>query len=400
MNKVWHQRLAAYHKELFRYAKYIFNDHFIIAVLFLLGGIGYEYAQLLRAPVTPRLQWGAVLITICCVVVTTNLGRWMTLMKPADWVFLRPETARMNQYLRAAWKYNLAIGWCVPLAGGIIITPLLRRALAVSQGVVLLFIVGLVIMREVVVTEGYRQSMLSNDPQWQAQLILRGVLPVISGLLMLVDPGVALVVVLAWLIGGGILSRQRGMVRWQHAITTEQHRMQRLYRIINLFVTVPSVAVRAHRRRWADGVVRLLAGKDAMQGLIARAFVRSGDYLGMFVRLLLVGTVGVMVIHNGWLALALAVIIDYLIIFQLFPLVHHFDDVIFVRITPALWTQRRRAVRQVLYRLSWIPVVCFTGAVLCGTRNLGMGGLSIILVAGENYLLSVLFQRFRGERNA
>ena len=37
MNEVWHQRLTAYHKELLRYAKYIFNDHFIIAVLFYWG---------------------------------------------------------------------------------------------------------------------------------------------------------------------------------------------------------------------------------------------------------------------------------------------------------------------------------------------------------------------------
>lgn len=400
MNKVWHQRLAAYHKELFRYAKYIFNDHFIIAVLFLLGGLGYEYAQLLRMPVTHQLQWGALLVTVCCVVITTNLGCWMTLMKPADWVFLRPETVRMNQYLRTAWGYNLAVGWCVPFLGGIIITPLLFHVLGVSRGSVVFFIAGVVIMREVVITAGYRRSMLLDEPGWQKQLMFRGGLPVVSGLLLLVNPWVALITVLVWLVSGLILARQQGMIQWQQVITTEQHRMQRLYRIINLFVTVPQVTVRAHRRRWADGLVRLLAGQDAMQGLVARAFVRSGDYLGMFIRLLLVGTVGVMVVHNGWLAIALAVIINYLIIFQLFPLEHHFDNSIFVRITPALWMQRKKAVRRVLYRLSWVLVICFTGAVLCGTQNLGLAGISGVLIAAENYLLCALFQRFRGGRSA
>ncbi|MFK5675815.1 ABC transporter permease [Ligilactobacillus sp. LYQ60] len=400
MDKVWHQRLAAYHKELFRYAKYIFNDHFIIAVLFLLGGFGYEYAQLLQGPVTHRLQWGAFLITICCVVITINFGRWMTLMKPADWVFLRPETVRMNQYLRPAWRYNLAVGWGVPLLGGIIVTPLLHYVWGVSRGSMVFFIAGLIIMREVIITAGYHESMLPNEPGWQKQLIFKGILPVVSGLLMLVSPWVALIIVLTWLGGGLTLARQQGMIQWQQAIITEQHRMQRLYRIINLFVTVPQVAVRAHRRRWADGLVRLLAGQDAMQGLVARAFVRSGDYLGMFIRLLLVGTVGVTVVHNGWLAIALAVIINYLIIFQLFPLEHHFDDTVFVRITPVLWAQRGRAVRRVLSRLSWVPLVCFMGAILCGTRDLVLAGLSGVLIAVENYLLSALFQRFRGRRNA
>ena len=400
MNEVWHQRLTAYHKELLRYAKYIFNDHFIIAVLFLLGGIGYEYAQLLRTPVTRQLQWGALLITVCCVVITTNLGHWMTLMKPADWVFLRPETVRMTWYLQTAWRYNLAVGWGVPLVGGIIVIPLLHHVLAISRGTVLLFVMGLIIMRGVVITAGYCQSMRSDEAGWQKQLIFRGVLPVISGLVMLVSPWLALVVIFAWLVGGLVLAHHQGTVQWQRSITTEQHRMQRLYRIINLFVTVPTVTVRAHRRRWADGMVRLLAGQDAMQGLVARAFVRSGDYLGMFVRLLLVGTVGVLVVHNGWLAVALAVIIDYLIIFQLFPLEHHFDDAIFVRITPSLWTQRKVAVRRVLSRLSWAPVICFTGAVLCGTRSLELAGLSGVLIVVENYLLSAVFQRFRGGRNA
>lgn len=41
-------RLARHLKKMMKYMRYVFNDHFILVCVFLLGGLGFYYSQVLK----------------------------------------------------------------------------------------------------------------------------------------------------------------------------------------------------------------------------------------------------------------------------------------------------------------------------------------------------------------
>jgi Predicted ABC-type exoprotein transport system, permease component len=45
MNEIWKKRRASYQKMLLKYLRYVFNDHFVIALLFLFGAFGLSYSN-------------------------------------------------------------------------------------------------------------------------------------------------------------------------------------------------------------------------------------------------------------------------------------------------------------------------------------------------------------------
>ena len=52
MNNLWNQRLNKYQKKLLKYLRFVFNDHFIIALFFILGAACYGYFILIDNYIT------------------------------------------------------------------------------------------------------------------------------------------------------------------------------------------------------------------------------------------------------------------------------------------------------------------------------------------------------------
>ena len=45
MLELWKKRQAKHQKQMFKYLRYVLNDHFVLALLFLLGGLGLSYSD-------------------------------------------------------------------------------------------------------------------------------------------------------------------------------------------------------------------------------------------------------------------------------------------------------------------------------------------------------------------
>jgi len=67
--------------------------------------------------------------------------------------------------------------------------------------------------------------------------------------------------------------------------------MMRLYRIANMFVDVPALKERVSRRKWLDFVLSMIGEKRTYLYLYTRTFLRSGNYFGLYMRLLVIGGV-------------------------------------------------------------------------------------------------------------
>ena len=99
MNNLWKKRLNLYLKRMIKYYRYVFNDHFVIALLFLLGGISYTYSNFIKSlNVDLSYPW-AKPVVIIALLVMLQFGKVGTLIDEPDKVFLLPQEKGMREYL-------------------------------------------------------------------------------------------------------------------------------------------------------------------------------------------------------------------------------------------------------------------------------------------------------------
>ena len=53
MLDLWKMRQKTHQKQMFKYLRYVLNDHFILALLFILGGLAFELFKLSQSPLAP-----------------------------------------------------------------------------------------------------------------------------------------------------------------------------------------------------------------------------------------------------------------------------------------------------------------------------------------------------------
>lgn len=104
MNELYQNRLSRHLRQMLRYLRLVFNDHFVIALMFFVGGLGLAYANWLKT-VSPRDTW-IVLVVGLILWLGLALGRVATLLEPADVVFLLPREHDLHGYFVHAWRYS------------------------------------------------------------------------------------------------------------------------------------------------------------------------------------------------------------------------------------------------------------------------------------------------------
>ena len=97
-------RLAKHQKRMFKYLKYVMNDHFILICMVGLGGFGYYYSEYLKN-LTPTVSWVPIVVGLVWFI-SLFVGRLSTLMQEADAVFLIPKERAMTTYLKRGLNYS------------------------------------------------------------------------------------------------------------------------------------------------------------------------------------------------------------------------------------------------------------------------------------------------------
>lgn len=104
MRQLWQKRVRQHIQEQVKYLKLVFNDHFVLALIFLLGALGYTYANAVKA-LDPSAWWLKLLLSLV-LLAAVSFGRFATLLKEADSVFLLPKESDLPVYLKAARGYS------------------------------------------------------------------------------------------------------------------------------------------------------------------------------------------------------------------------------------------------------------------------------------------------------
>ncbi|GAK47010.1 ABC transporter permease [Secundilactobacillus oryzae JCM 18671] len=391
MTNLFSQRLKKHLSEMARYLRYVFNDHFVIALMFMVGGLGLGYSNGLKQLSVD--VWWAPYTVVAVLTVILQLGRLATLMEDADVVFLLPREHSMHAYLTKSKTYSAVMAGLIQLLGWFILIPFVRVTNPISWPMLIgLLVIQLVLKyglmeREVVLRYQYQHRLIRNG------LIFKVILPVaIIALAYLVNVWLGLLLAIIFTVGMHAISYKRWQgvqIDWKRAIQLENNRMLGIYRFFNLFTNVPSITGSVKRRRYLDFVLARIQPTCAntYRYLFSRGILRGSEFSNLYLRLTLLGMALLIFIDQQWLVLALAVLFIYLIGFQLIPFYFHFDDNVFTHLYPVTEKQKIAGFNRTTTIALVATAILFSLTVLIARLDWQTAALSLVIELVEIFLL-------------
>jgi len=399
MNELYSQRQQRHLRKMLHYLRLVFNDHFVIALMFFVGGLGLAYSNWLKT-VSPRDTW-IVLVVALVLWVGLAVGRIATLLEPADTVFLLPREHDLHAYFVRAWRYSWWLAQVVQVLLVGVTVPILILVDHISGWSLLALLVTQLALKDseltLRVTRLYR---LPAGPTRWAGWLNAGLALVILALSLLVTPWLGLILAVG-LAAGQRWWHQRmwpkSVVAWQADIKAEANRMLGIYRFFNLFTDVPMVQGSVKRRRYLDWLLRWLP-KDQQHAfgyLFTRGMLRGTEFSGLVARLTVIGAILLYFSGHGWLAMALDVIFIYLIGFQLLPFYKRYDNIVFTHIYPLAAPLKFKNFQRLLTVILSTTAVIFLIAVWLSNAPLAQVGILLVINVIEIYLLVAWYAKTR-----
>lgn len=276
MKKLFNKRRSLFLTQNSKYLRYVFNDHFVLVLMFLSGFLLYQYSQLLKD--FPKTHWPIIMIVSIIILMLLAMGGIASYLEPADKQFLLIKEEAIKEIINSAKKRTYIFWLVIQTLFLVLISPILIK-LGLSVFMITLLIFGLGIIKWLVIT--YKVKAFYNNQN----------------------------------------------LNWDAAINHEQERKQSILKFFSLFTNVKGISTSVKRRSFLDGILKLISKTPSRlwTNLFVRAFLRSSDYLGLTIRLVTLNILSVIFVNETYLALALAFVFNYLLLFQLLALGRHFD---------------------------------------------------------------------------
>lgn len=388
-NKLWKQRFQLYVKDTRRYLKLIFNDHFKFVLLFAVGGGAYYYQNWLKT--LPEDFPSALIIAVIAAFVLTQ-SPIQTFLKEADLVFLLPVETELKSYFNRSIIFSYMLQCYLLIFVIAALGPLYLHQPDTSIKELLIITVLLVIVKGVnIMTRWYVQfapdkSALRTDQfvRFALNFIFTYFLVLGAHWIFVFIIGVLFLILFVYFF---LAAKGKGL-KWEQLIEMEAQRMMTFYRIANMFTDVPKLKEQVRRRSWLNWLTNRLPfeQKSTFSFLYYRTFSRSSDYLGIYVRLLVIGGVLLYFLPLGYSKLIVLLLFIYLSGFQLLPLYRHHAMKIWIDLYPISQEVRRRNYLQNLFYLLLVKSSLFS-VVIFATGDIILGFLAI----GVSFLFTYFF---------
>jgi len=311
MEEIFKRRRQAYYAQNLKYLRYVFNDHFMLFLLIAFAALSVQYGQFLQHNTLDLLI--RLLIGLLVSLIGLLPGKLATFLLEADSTFLLPKEEAVKAHLKRCRNQSLLF------PGGVILILVLAASPAVK-----LNIFGAAVWFVLLV--GIKAGLLTRK--------LRGFQQFGN-----LEPGFL-----------KFRTQDSGNLDWEALIDYEDNRKTSLLKIFSLFTNVKGISSHAKRRKYLDFLLPKKE-RNTYGYLYWRSFLRSGDYLGLSLRLLLISGVGIAFISNIWAALIFGLLFDYLLIFQLLNLSTLHENQLFMRIYPLTGAAKRQALQNLIMRV-------------------------------------------------
>lgn len=390
LDELFRQRTSIHQKQLAKYMRYVLNDHFVIALIFLLGASGYTYSEYTRTleagAVFPRLVLTGILTIIL------SFGSVATMLKPADSAFILPKE---NMFFSVIQRLTIRSFFVLSIPIGLVSAA--AMPLLVGTGMMIfeewpLFFLTLLGWKWCELIS--RVYTFQNADDTKQNGILYGTRSLIFiGLLISTFSGAIFGLGLslgaafyAWRIFKGEKIKKRRW-QWEKMIKIEEKRLQTIYQFINLFTDVPFAGSETKRLKFLDPWINWVSdrSKETHFFYLIRVFYRNTAYSGLVIRLTLIGCLLVFFSDIFLLTLALCVLFLYLIGFQLIPLLQHLENSLLFRLYPIPSTGKIDAIKQLIFQ------VLVMVSILFALFSYSLGFSNVVGVLITNIAFSVGF---------
>lgn len=387
------KRFSGHLKETSRYLKYIFNEHMGIAMMFFVVAAAYYYQQWL-ADLPENFPTSWIIGIVFGLIVSYSPVR--TLLKEPDLVFLLAAEHKMKAYFRDALIYSFVVQLYMMLLIAAVFGPLYFASFPERSGKTYLMIIAVMLIFKVWNLLANWWMLKVRDPATRkVDMAIRVLLNCAVFYLLIYGnmliAGVLTVLFIILFLYDQQISRKQAGVAWDVLLEKDQNRMQSFYRIANMFTDVPHLKNRVKKRQWLVGLVDRIPFRQTFtfDYLYRITFIRSADYLGMYIRLLVIGGLIIYFIPNSWMKMIFALLFLYLSTFQMMTIYQHHRTVIWLDIYPVSIQERKQAVLKWLYQLTFTQIIIFAllflviGDYLGAVITLAAGALfTYLFIAG------------------
>jgi ABC-2 type transport system permease protein len=358
------KRISEHLKETSRYLRYIFNGHIAFASFFFIAVAAYYYQQALTE--LPDNFPTSIIIGVAFGLVA-SYSPVRTLLKEPDLVFLIAAESKMNTYFRNALIYSFLIQLYVVFLIAAALGPLYFASFPERAGNVYLLTIAVLLIFKVGNLVANWWMLKVRDP-WMRQVDM-GVRMVLNAAIFylmvngnMLLAGIATVLFAIVFLYNLAISRKQAGLHWSLLVEKDSQRMQAFYRIANMFAEVPHLKTPIKKRAWLVSLFSNLPlmKKHTYDYLYRITFIRSGDYLGMYFRLMLIGLIAIYFIPNVTLKVLLGVLFLYLSSFQMMSLYKHHRTIMWLDLYPVDWNIRKKSLTNLLFQLTLIQAVIFS----------------------------------------
>ena len=345
MKDLFLRRKQAFRKECVGYLRYVLNDHFVLFLLVLIGFLAYQYSQLLQD--FPENHWPILLFLGIVSALLLAWGGIATYMEGPDKLFLLVSEEELKSYLKGQTVRSLVFWTIVQTLFLLLFAPLFL-AMGYGLPVFLVYVLFLGVGKYLVFR--HKASKFFTE----------------TGL------------------------------DWDYVIAQESKRKQVLLRFFALFTQVKGVSNSVKRRAYLDFIlkaVQKVPGK-IWQNLYLRSYLRNGELFALSLRLLFLSLLAVIFIEQAWIATAVVVLFNYLLLFQLLALYHAFDYQYLTQLFPLEKGEKEKGLQEVIRGL--------TGFVLLVQLIVGLitlqEKLALLALLGAGLVLQVLYLPYQVKR--
>lgn len=325
MKELFAKRRWDFHQQCLKYLRFVFNDHFTIVLFIFFGFLVVQYQKLLAD--FPKQVWPVYVILAALSVAMLYAGRLASYLESADQVFLLPQEAALVSQVRKALVRAYLMWGSLQTFVFIILLPVFL-ALGWSMLAFLAFLVLMLVLKALVMVAKHKKLF------------------------------------------------DQGRLNWTYAIELEQSRKQAVLKFFALFTNVKGISGGTKRRAYLDPWLRKIpkTREHLWTNLFARAFLRSADYLALSLRLLFLSLLSVTLVSQAVIGADLAVLFNFLLLFQLLALYRHYDYQYLSQLYPVGKANKvanfKLLLRVILYSMTAIQVLVsllVNGSVLaCG----------------------------------
>ncbi len=364
---LWKDRSGRRVRDLGKYLRYIFNGHLMIVLLFLLGSAGYYYQNWIKD--LPAHFPAEIVMAVFLGFFLTHSPVYNFLIE-ADQVFLLPLEMRMKAYFFRSGIISLIFQGYILLLVLAVFMPMYAHVNKSGFHLFLPFLFLLIGLKAWNLACSWRIQYFVQPSVYQGDWIVRYFINTAFMFLLFKQAHPIILIVLAavMLFYYSSFYRQtkaKGL-KWDLLISHEERRMNSFYRLANLFTDVPHLKDTVKRRKYLDFLLGRIpfSQQKTYHYLYTRTFLRTGDYLGLFTRLTVIGGAAVYFLSFGIGMVVLAILFLYLTAFQLLPLYQHHQNKFWIDLYPIGENDKTKAFQSVLMTILMVQTTVFAVIIL------------------------------------